>query len=82
MEYNMHVFPNLLVKSDSQIPIMVLTDTRSEKRALPSVPFSLLLKMSPLVSEEHQPWHAKLLLRLEDSQVHIQEKIVVTSFGR
>ena len=43
-----------------------------EKRATSSrALFRCLSWYPPLVSEEHQPWHAKHLLRLEDSQVYI-----------
>ena len=76
MEYSRHVFPSLLVGSDSKLPIVVLTDARltCKDGASSSALFALVKDVyhsAPLVPEEYQLWHAKILLQLEDSQVHI-----------
>ena len=67
MEYNRHVFPSLLVGSDSQIPIVVLTDARLTRKDGASfyALFAVVKDVyhsAPLVPEEHQLWHAKILL--------------------
>lgn len=76
----MHVFPSMLVGTDNQIPIIVLTDARLTcKYSTSSTAICPLVKdvyrTIPLVSEEHQLWHEKILLQLEVSHVQIPNGI-------
>ena len=90
MEYNRHVFPSWLVRSDSQMVLMALTDTRltcedgASSYALPVCPLVKdVYHSTPLVSEEHQQWRAKIVLQVEGSQVNMPNgKIALSSFER
>ena len=85
MEYNRHVFPSS-VGSDSQIPIVVLTDARLACKDGASfyALFAIVkdvYQSAPLVPEEYQLWHTKIRLQLEDSQVHIPNGIGENRLG-
>ena len=87
IEYNRHVFPSWLFRSDSQMAIMALTNTRltcKDGASSYTLQVCPLVKdvyhSTPLVSEEHQQWHGKIL-QVEGSQVNIPNGVGENRLG-